>query len=322
VVRVTGKRYRGKTARLAAVLLLALLVALPISSAYLNPAHDMTEYSEDKTCYCHGAEPTADVGISIDVDQEVAYTPTNDTVNVAVSVVGEPTNLTGFGLFLNASEDSTGVRWTPRFSNETLDVGDGEVLDIIRVNQTSMWTVGRMASPWFNVSFRPGLADQDIILSVTGMRGDNSSDETGDPWNVAEVMITVRKQRLVNLTVGVTNNENVAASRVLVDFYVDNEYIGNTTIANIGAGATENATVAWDATFEKEGKHQLRAVIDPSDRITEIDKGNNEVTRTIYLGDPPEAEDLSLYYSLATVAAGAVIVAAVFWFWRRRQYRF
>ncbi|UCC94088.1 MAG: hypothetical protein JSW25_05360 [Thermoplasmata archaeon] len=319
---MTGNISRGKAARLAAVLLLALLVAFPISSAYLNPAHDMTDYAEEKTCYCHGADPTSDVSIVIDVEQEVAYTPDNRSVDVAVGVFGEPTNLTGFGLFLNASEDDSGVRWTPRFSNGTVDVPDGEILDIIRVNQTSVWTVGPVTSEWFNLSFKPGNTDQDIVLSVVGMRADNSGDETGDLWNVAEMTITVRRQRMVNLTVGVTNLEEVSAASVLVDFYIDGEYIGNDTITNLGGGVTENASVAWDATFYKDGKYKLRAVIDPDGHITELDKDNNEVTRTIWLGGPPEEDDLTLYYGLGSMAVGAVIIVTVFWFWRRRQYRF
>jgi subtilase family serine protease len=154
------------------------------------------------------------------------------------------------------------------------------------------------------------------------MRSDGDGNETGDLWNTADINIKVRKQRLVNLTVGVTNNEDVSTTSVLVDFYIDGEYIGNNTIPNIPGGATENATVAWDATFMKDGEYQMRAVIDPLGHITEIDQGNNEVTRTIYLGGPPEPEDLTLYYTLGGVAVIAVAGVTVLWFWRRRQYRF
>jgi hypothetical protein len=322
VVTVVVMISKGKAIRLIAVLMLVLLVALPISSAYLNPSPDMTEFAEEKSCYCHGAETTIDVDITVDVDLEVAYTPENETVNVEVAILGQPTNYTGFAIFLNASKDSSDVKWTTRFSDGTIDVPNGEIDGIIRVNKTSIWTTGPVVSPYFNVSFIPGQVDQDIILSVTGMRADNSSDEVGDLWNVAEATIEVRRQRLVNLTVGVTNDEDVSVTDVLVDFYIDDEYVGNDTIENIKGGGMENATVAWDATFMKNGKYKLRAVIDPLEHVTEIDKSNNEVTRTIYLGGPPAEEDLTIYYGLASLAVGVVVIVGVFYLWRRRQYRF
>lgn len=316
---------RSKVMRATVVLMLAVLVAVPITSAYLNPNIDMTDYAKDKSCYCHGPLPVSEVDVLIDVPLQVPYTPGNQSVEVSIGVLGEPQNLTGFGLFLNATEDSTGVSWTKRFSNGTVDVSDGVSRGFIEINETdktTMWTVDKVEDPWFNVSFIPGQTDQTIVLSVAGMRADDSGDETGDFWNVAAVSIEVRKQRIVNLTVGVTNQEVISVRGVLVDFYIDNEYIGNTSTAEIPSGETENATFAWDATFAKNGKHKLRAVIDPEGTITETDKSNNEVTRDIWLGGPPEETDLTVYYGLGSVAVGVVVIVAVFYFWRRRQYRF
>jgi len=324
-VNVTTKMPRTKVVRLVAVLMLGLLVALPISSAYLNPSIDMSDYAIEKSCYCHGPLPVPEVDIVIDVPLKVAFTPANDSVEVGIGILGLPENLTGFGLFLNASDDSEGVRWTKQFSNDTVDVDDGEAAGIIEVNdtdKTTLWTVGEVTHPWFNLSFKPGNTDQSIVLSVAGMRADDSGDETGDYWNVGEVTIVVRKQRLVNITVGVTNQEEVSVQTVTVDFYMDNEYIGNSTTPQLRAGGTENATIQWDATFEKDGKHMMRAVIDPEGHITETDKSNNEMTREIWLGGPPEETDLSIYYSLGSVAVGVVITVGVLYFWRRRQYRF
>ena len=311
-----------KAVRLVAVLMLALLVALPVSSAYLNVDIDMTEHVQERSCYCHGAEPEANVDIEIVVPLQVPFTPSNDSVRVNVGILGEVHNLTGFGLFLNASEDASGVRWTKEFSNDTVDESNGEIAGLIKVNQTSIWTIGDIRDPWFNLSFIPGQTDQDIVLSVTGMRADESGNESGDYWNVAERTIKVRRQRMVNLTVGVTNNENVIVSEVLVDFYIDGDLIGNNTVRNIPPLAAANATMQWDATFKKDGKHTLRADIDPDGLVTETDKSNNEVTRTIWLGGPPEEEDLTLYYGLGSMTVGMVIIMAIFWFWRRRQYRF
>jgi hypothetical protein len=319
---MTARFSRTKLARLAAVMALVIILAPPLSSAYLNSEIDMTEYTQEKSCYCHQAQPDPDVDIIIDVATQVAYTPANDSVEVSIGILGTPDNLTGFGLFLNASEDATGVQWDTWFKNESIEWPDATVQGVLWVNGTSMWTIDDITSPWFNVSFIPGQTDQDIVLSVTGMRADDSGNETGDRWNAGEVTIEVRRERLVSVSVGITNEEIVSVLDVLVDFYVDGEYIGNDTVDQIAPGMTENATAVWDATFAKEGEHELRAVIDPEGTVTETDKSNNEIVRTIWLGGPPEPEDLTLYYGLGGIGIGLVVIVTVFWFWRRRQYRF
>ena len=313
---------RGKAVRLASVLMLVLLVVLPVSSAYLNEKTDMTEHVEERSCYCHGADPAIGVDIVVDVPDKVAYTPNNGTVKVGVGILGEPHNLTGFGLFLNASETDDGVKWTKYFSNDTVEHVDAVAKGIIKVNETSVWTVGKVTSKWFNVSFIPGQTDQNIVLSVTGMRANDNENETGDYWNVAELTIEVRKQRWVNLTVAVTNDEEISVNDVTVDFYIDGEYIGAGKADYIEPDSSKNATIQWDVTFKKDGKYKLRAVVDPEGLVTETRKDNNEVTRDIWLGGPPEETDLQFYYSLGSMAVGVVVIVAVFWYWRRRQYRF
>ncbi|NIS12861.1 MAG: hypothetical protein GWN18_12450, partial [Thermoplasmata archaeon] len=121
---------RGNAIRAAAVLMLVAMMALPVTSAYLNENIDMTDHVVEQSCYCHGPLPVPEVDIVIDVPTQVAYTPDNRTVEVSIGVLGTPENLTGFGLFLNASEDDSGVRWTKRFSNGTIDVGDGTIQGI------------------------------------------------------------------------------------------------------------------------------------------------------------------------------------------------
>lgn len=319
---MTAMISKGKAMRLTAVLMLALLVALPVSSAYLNENLNMTEHVEEKSCYCHGTEPSIGVDIVIDAPTEVAYTDTNTSVKVGVGILGEPPNLTGFGLFLNASETDDGVKWTKYFSNDTVEHDDAASRGILRVNTTSIWTVGKVTSKWFNLTFIPGQTDQDLVLSVTGMRANDNENETGDSWNIAEQTITVREQRFINLTVAVTNDNDINVNEVDVEFYIDDEFIGVGKTPGIEAQSSQNATVQWDVTFKKDGKYKLRAVIDPEGLITEIDKDNNEVTRVIWLGGPPEETSLQVYYGLGGIVVVIIVISVVFWYWRRRQYRF
>lgn len=319
-MKVAIRVSRTAAVRGAAVLMLAVMVLLPASSAYLSSSFDLTDHVREGSCYCHTALPDANVTIVLDVPSQVAYTPSNETVRVGVGILGEPHNITAFGLFLNASEDAKDLKWTRRFSNDTIDRTNA--VDLIKVNTTSVWTIGKITEPWFNLTFVPGQDDQFITLTVAGMRADDSGDETGDLWNLATTTIEVRKQRLMNLTVGVTNQGDIAVNDVLVDFYIDDEYVGNNSVTNIAPGSTENATVEWDITFKKDGKYRLRAVIDPLGTITETDGSNNEVTRDIWLGGPPEEPDYTRYYGLGGLAVGIVVALVLYWYWRRRQYRF
>ncbi|GAH38837.1 unnamed protein product, partial [marine sediment metagenome] len=192
---------------------------------------DMTEYVREQSCYCHGTEVEPDVTISIEMLDRTAYTPGNRSIDVMIGILGEPEDLTGFGLYLNTSKTDDNVKWKNSYVNDTGITPFPE--DLIRVNGTSLWSVGPITDKWFNVSFIPGNVDQEIVVSVAGMRANNNDNESGDLWNVASRVIEVREQRLATLNVTVTNEQTMAVSDVLVDIYVDDEYIGNDTIQHI-----------------------------------------------------------------------------------------
>ncbi len=311
---------RGTRARLAIPLLILMLATLPMVSAYLGPNIDMTEYAREETCYCHGAEVSPDVTIVIDVPDKVSYNIANDTLDVSVGILGDPQNLTGFALFLNGTESQENLRWVYKYDNDGGPII--EPRDYIKINSTALWHIAPITDRWFNFSFVPGNVDQDVIISVTGMRANGNSNETGDLWNVGRTTIEVREQRMATLNVTVTNSEPISISEVLVDFYVDGEYIGNDTIPHIGQDGRENATVEWDITYVEDGKHKMKAVIDPFERLTILDRSELEVTQDIWLGEHPEEPDYATYYGLGSVLVGVLIIVAIFWYWRRRQYRF
>lgn len=319
-MRGTIPRLRGVTAKVAIVVLMALLVSVPVVSGYLNKNIDMTEYVREQSCYCHGTEVEPDVTIIIDVPERTSYTPTNRSIDVMVGILGEPENLTGFGLYLNTSETDDNVRWKNSYINDSGMAPIPE--DLIKVNGTSLWSVGPITDNWFNVSFIPGNTDQEIVVSVVGMRANDNINESGDFWNIGSQVVEVREQRLATLNVTVTNEQSIAVSEVLVDFYVDDEYIGNNTIQHIPENGKENASVQWDITYVKDGKHDMRAVIDPNGRITVLDRDNLEINEEIWLGEKPEELDNTLYYGLGAVLVGVFLIFMVFWFWRRRQYQF
>jgi hypothetical protein len=319
-MKATFPHLRGGTAKVAIVILMVMMVSVPVVSGYLNKNIDMTEYVREQSCYCHGTEVASNVTIIIEVLERVSYSPGNRSIDVMVGILGEPENLTGFGLYLNTSETDDNVRWRNSYTNDTGIVPIPE--DLIKVNGTSLWSVGPITDKWFNVSFVPGNVDQTIVVSVAGMRANDNQNVSGDFWNVGSQAVEVREQRLATLNVTVTNEQPISVSEVLVDFYVDDEYIGNDTIQHIPENGKENASVEWDITYEKDGKHDMRAVIDPNGMITVLDRDNLEIEVEIWLGEQPEDLDSAIYYGLGAVLVGVILIFLVFWYWRRRQYQF
>jgi len=319
-VRFTNPRLSGTMAKVAIVVLMAMLVSVPVASGYLNKNIEMTDYVREQSCYCHGAEVEPDVAIIIDMPDRISYTPDNRSIDVMVGILGQPENLTGFGLYLNTSKTDDNVRWRNSYINDSGIAPIPE--DLIKTNGTSLWSVGPITDKWFNVSFVPGNEDQEIVVSVAGLRANRNLNESGDFWNVVSKVVEVREQRLATLNVTVTNEQPMAVSEVLVDFYVDDEYVGNYTIQHIAENGEENATVSWDITYVKDGKHDLHAVIDPEGSITVLDRERLVIDKEIWLGEQPEQLDSALYYGLGGMIVGVFLIFVVIWFWRRRQYQF
>jgi hypothetical protein len=286
---------RGPTrVRIAAALLALAMVSLPMASAYMNPVNDNSKYVREKNCYCHDPVPSSNVTIVLKVPERATIPQKQTPVKVGVGIMAPPTEGIGFGLLLNASLNSTGVRW-----DAATVTGDGGLIPSwVKANLTAMWNTHHLdATRWFNASFIPGTINQTIDVTVIGMRTNKNGNETGDIWAIKTAKVEVRKQRLVTLNVTVRNNEPVSVTNLRVDFYIDDALVGTNMVNSVPASGKTNATVQWDATFAKDGKHKLRAVIDPDNNITETDKGNNVVTKDIWIGPLPKVESLAGVYA-------------------------
>jgi hypothetical protein len=316
---------RGVPVRLAMVVIVAVLLVLPVASAHLRDAKKPS-IIEGMTCApCHGNATPEDISIVLDAPTQVSYTPDNRSIIFEMAVLGMPNGTTAFGLILNESEPGSGVRWERAFGDakgQAVPVNHAKVS--VSNDKMVIYSRDRITRDWFNVSFIPGQADQVLRLSVIAMQGnDDGTNGTEDNWTVLENhTIEVKKQRLLNLTVIVSNDSGISVTNAPVDFYIDEEYIGQSVIDSIPPNSDGNATISWDVTFKKDGKYTMRAVIDPDGIITEGDKGNNEVTRIIWLGGPPEPEDRTLLYAAGALVLVAIILGTVWFLYRRRLYRF
>ncbi len=315
---------RSTAVRLAAALAVAVVLAGPLASAYEGDAtaKDNSQYVRARTCYCHTPRPADNVSLVLRVPEQVAIPTANQLVRIEVGIlapVAAGRNI-AFGLLLNATANATNVRWdTSSFLGPPANI----TASMIRINGTAMYNSKPLPPNlrWFNGSFNPGSVNQTIEVTLVGMYVDRNANATGDVWAVKSASVEVRKQRLVSLNVTVRNRESVAVSNVPVAFYIDDAYIGRTTINNIQPKSSENATMRWDATFAKDGWHDMRAVIDPDGNVTETDKGNNEISRRIWLGEVEERPDRTPVYAAIAIIAVAAIVMVGFWYYRKRLYQ-
>jgi hypothetical protein len=305
--------------KICALIAVGLLAALPLASAHQNPSFDMTAHIKDRSCYCHGAEPSGKVPSEIDCPDQVAFTAANKSVIVEIAITGGPQNNTGFGLLLTPSLNETGVRWQNRF-------GDGpnppENLQKVETNGTVLYNVKKVIRQWFNVSFVPGQTDQFIELVVMGMRSNDNGNESGDLWAVASKQIEVKKQRLFTLNVTVKNDQPISASNIKVDYYIDDDYIGNATLPHIEGNSQENLSLDWDATFAEDGYHDFKAVIDPDGNLTEVNRDNNVITKRIWIGEVPDEDEETFTYAGVAAIVAAVVLISVFFYRRRKLYQF
>ncbi|MFC2014388.1 CARDB domain-containing protein [Chloroflexota bacterium] len=78
----------------------------------------------------------------------------------------------------------------------------------------------------------------------------------------------------VTFTVTAWNQGVNPAESTSIGYYINNEYLGFSTVKALNADATDISTLTWIATA---GRHNLRAIIDNHSTIIEADENNNEI---------------------------------------------
>ncbi len=86
----------------------------------------------------------------------------------------------------------------------------------------------------------------------------------------------------VDFTVTVQNRGELKTDASRVYFYVDGASLGYQELAEIDAAATVSKIFTWTS---KDGAHEIKAIVDPSDSVTETDENNNQ--KTIIFAIPP-----------------------------------
>ena len=106
------------------------------------------------------------------------------------------------------------------------------------------------------------------------------------------------------IKVKIKNPNPYEINNVVLKFYVDGEYIGNTTVAKVKANSTKLVVYKWLPQNLEEGKHTLKIVIE-SDGIV-FENGKSTYSYEFYYGKKPSYDyiyylGLALLISLSTV---------------------
>lgn len=82
----------------------------------------------------------------------------------------------------------------------------------------------------------------------------------------------------VTFTVTIKNQGSSQAGNFRVAYYIDDTYLTSAPVSLIDPGATENQTFTWTA---QAGSHDIKAVVDQDNSVTESQESNNERTVTL-----------------------------------------
>ena len=95
---------------------------------------------------------------------------------------------------------------------------------------------------------------------------------------------------------------------MLLEYYLDNEYIGTETVESLPAGNSQAVQHQWKPVDVEPGQHTVKIVIDPENQMVEFDEGDNVLTRSIYYEGEPKPDIL---YGVTVILLFVVIVILI-----------
>ncbi len=152
----------------------------------------------------------------------------------------------------------------------------------------------------FKFSVKTPLQVQKLYLDFRGVGMVNSTHQI----KTFERKITVDIKNTYTIIASIKNVENYTIESVTVNFYVDGNYIGNSTVYGINANTSKNVTYEWVPDVGN-GVHSLKMKVGVKGIIFE--NGKQSYSREIYIGTPPNYNWIG-YLGIAT----AVGLASLF----------
>ena len=93
------------------------------------------------------------------------------------------------------------------------------------------------------------------------------------------------EDQIIYVNVNITNNGNLTAYNIFVEFFCDNICFGNRT-TTIPFGGYGNISIPWNAT---NGAHIFTVKVDPKNLIDEKNEDDNNISKNIYINAKPVA---------------------------------
>lgn len=208
--------------------------------------------------------------------------PINGKTQYNVSATGGPAEKGGF-------YNITAFFLGPNVSDISPSPGD------VFLNKSTMgsWIINA------SVSSRPQTLD--LVVRVYSVFG-NESEEVEKRFKVKVVGPVV-------LTARVGNPLNITLRNVPVDFYVDDKFIGSTTISEIEPFGEAFATYDWVVLGVPQGRHKLTAVVDLNrDGVIDPDQGDSCAVSYFYAGGGISTMSIVLFVGIAILVALIVIL--------------
>lgn len=147
-------------------------------------------------------------------------------------------------------------------------------------------------NPDFKVPMTAPSATQTLTLMVhtTGMTSTGARKSFSSTY-------TVKVINPIQLHASISNKNSVAMYNVSVDFYVDNSFVANKTVAKVGPGQNVLVNYTWLAPYLSNGKHTLTVKVNSP--LISVDNQGTSVSSSFYYGHPPNYD--WIYYIVAAV---------------------
>lgn len=310
-----GGRRTTALALIVALLVLAPAVALMPFGSIANRLGAPDKNVKAGNCFCHkstsGVEGSdATVSIILHGPTEVATGGTGEftvTIDDLSTANGTPLASAKFGYGVSLSGKDLG--------GAALNSPTGKVSG----DSTMLSHTEPLGDNHFNFTFVGPESGQRVTIMVTALIANDNGATTGDRWNTVSCVVDVKKSREVDLKASVYNKGGVETKNVVVDFYVDGKYIGNSTVETLGAGTSQNVSIKWDATFASIGDHEVKIVIRSDNEDLDLDGDNNIVTKMITIKpDKVEKNVIERNEGLIIMLVSVIAILVVFGFVSRR----
>jgi len=133
-----------------------------------------------------------------------------------------------------------------------------------------------------------------------------------------ERVLEVQVKKAMDIKVKIKNVENYEIKNVVLSFYLDGRYIGNTTVEKIGANSTKNVVYKWIPEGIYSGEHVLTVKISSQGIVFE--NGKRVYEYKFYYDTSPPSYEYITYLSWGLL----ILVSALFtlyYFGRRGRKR-